>query len=126
MSTNKKYTPPVWKYHRNTEYILVDFSGLVSEDEFIKHVSDAVDMGMKRPDKSIRALMYVRDTKTTPRAIRKMAMLGKKVQPKIKKSVLVGSSGFVSLLLKVYTQYTGSKMKFFTDKKLALDYLIQD
>lgn len=122
----KKYQPPIWKHYLNTEYILIDFSGLETEADFVKQVADAVEMGMKRPDNSIRALMNVKGLKTTPKAIREMSSLGKKVQPKIKKSALVGSSGFTALLLKIYVAYTSSKMKFFTDKKLALEYLIQD
>lgn len=120
------YTPPTWKHHMNVEYIEIDFSGLRSDDEVIKCVADAVELGLQRPDKSIRALVNTKGSKTSPLAMRTIKKLGKEVQPKLKKSALVGSVGIVSLLMKIYISYTGSKIKFFTDREAAIKYLIND
>ncbi|AUS05995.1 hypothetical protein [Pseudotamlana carrageenivorans] len=114
---------PEWKYHLNTEYIYIDFSGLNSDKDILNQIEMAVAMGLERPDKSVRALVHFKGARTNPGTTRQMAILGKMVQPKIKKSVLVGSSDFLSLLVKVYTSQTGSKIKFFTDMSVALEYL---
>lgn len=117
---------PVWKYYENVEYIEIDFSGLTTEEEVINYVYKAVELGMQRPDKSIRAFVYAYQMKTSPFAMRTIKLLGKQIQPKIKKSVIVGSSGIISLLMKIYISYTRSKIKYFTDKDSAMKYLIND
>ena len=120
------HTNPVWKHYDNVEYIEIDFSGLTTDDEIIGYVYEAVEMGMQKPDKSIRAFVYAHRMKTSPKAMRTIKMLGKQVQPKMKKSVIVGSSGILSLLMKIYISYTKSKIKYFTDKEAAMKYLIND
>jgi hypothetical protein len=121
-----EYIPPVWKHHLNTEYIRFDFSTLYSDELIVRLAAEALEMILKRPDKSVRALINTKGSKTSPKAMRSITELGKKVQPKIKKSAIVGSTGLLSVLLKIYTTYTGSKIKFFTDEKLAIEYIIQD
>ncbi|MEW7289155.1 SpoIIAA family protein [Aquimarina penaris] len=120
------YTPPTWKHYMNVEYIEIDFTGLYKDEDIIQCVADAVEMGLQRTDKSVRALVYLKNSKTSPNAIRIIKKLGKQVQPKLKKSALVGSVGIVSLLMKIYISYTGSKIKFFTDKEAAIKYLVND
>ena len=120
------YSPPTWKHHMNVEYIEIDFTGLYEDEDIIQCVADAVEMGLQREDKSIRALVYLKNSTTSPNAIRSIKKLGKQVQPKLKKSALVGSVGIMSLLMKIYVGYTGSKIKFFTDKHAAIKYLIND
>ncbi|MBQ4820915.1 STAS/SEC14 domain-containing protein [Aquimarina sp. MMG016] len=125
-NTSPLYTPPTWKHHMNVEYIEIDFTGLYEEEDIIQCVSDAAEMGLQRPDKSVRALVYTKGMKTSPKAMRTIKKLGKLVQPKLKKSALVGSVGIVSLLMKIYISYTGSKIKFFTDKEAAIKYVTND
>ncbi|MDY8138023.1 STAS/SEC14 domain-containing protein [Aquimarina sp. 2201CG5-10] len=120
------YTTPTWKHHMNVEYIEIDFTGLHRDEDVIQCVADAVEMGLQRSDKSVRALVYLKNSKTSPNAIRTIKKLGKMVQPKMNKSALVGSVGIVSLLMKIYISYTGSKIKFFTDKEAAIKYLAND
>ena len=122
----KLKTEPVWKYHDNVEYIEIDFSGLTTDEEVINYVFKAVDMGMKRPDKSIRAFVYAHQMRTSPLAMRTIKILGKQIQPKMKKSVIVGSSGILSLLMKIYISYSKSKIKYFTDTASAMKYLTND
>ncbi|GAA0731273.1 hypothetical protein GCM10009430_43260 [Aquimarina litoralis] len=124
--TTPIYTPPTWKHYMNIEYIEINFTGLRKDEDIIQCVADAVEMGLQREDKSVRALVYLKDSTTSPNAIRSIKKLGKMVQPKLKKSALVGSVGIVSLLMKIYISYTGSKIKFFTDKDAAIRYLISD
>lgn len=125
-SASQVYTPPTWKHYRNVEYIEIDFTGLQKDEGFIRCVANAVEMGLQRSDKSVRALVYLKGSKTSPNAVRTIKKLGKLVQPKLKKSALVGSVGIVSLLMKIYISYTGSKIKFFTDKEAAIKYLTND
>ena len=120
------YTPPTWKHHMNVEYIEINFTGLQKDEDIIQCVSEAVDMAMPRPDKTVRALVFLKYSTTSPNAIRSIKKLGKKVQPKLKRSAVVGSVGIVSLLMKIYISYTGSKIRFFTDKETAIKYLIND
>ena len=124
--TAPTYTPPVWKHYMNIEYIKIDFRGLETDEGIIKCVHDAAEMGLQRPDKSVRALVIAKGMKTSPAAMRTIKKLGKQVQPKLKKSALVGSVGIVSLLMKIYISYTGSNIKFFTDEDAALGYLINE
>ncbi|KAB1069034.1 hypothetical protein F6U93_04580 [Tamlana haliotis] len=125
MSASKP-NPPEWRHHLNTEYIYIDFSGLSSDHEILDQIELAVAMGLERPDKSVRAMVSIKGARTNHGTTRQMAVLGKKVQPKIKRSVIVGSNGFMALLVKIYTSNTGSKIKYFTDSNVALDYLTSD
>ncbi|WP_194766823.1 hypothetical protein [Tamlana sp. I1] len=117
---------PIWKHVNNIEYIFIDFTGLNDEKKFIQLVEDSVMEAMKRPDKSVRAMVYLKNSTASPKAIRVIKKLGKQVQPKLKRSVVIGSMGIVSLLMKIYISHTGSKIKFFTDKEVALKYLLDD
>lgn len=107
------------------EYIHIDCSGL-DDTSFAQRTREAVNHGLKRPDRSVRALVIARNTKITPNGMRIISAEGKKVQPKLKKSALVGSVGLFSVLAKMYIAYTGSPFKFFTDLDRALDYLVKD
>lgn len=122
----KEYSKPIWRHYEGVEYIEINFTGLTSDEEVINYVSTALEMGLQRPNKSIRALVYAYKMKTSPVAMRTIKVLGKQVQPKIKKSAIVGASGILSLLMKIYISYTGSKIKYFTDKEIAMKYLIND
>lgn len=119
---------PVWKYYKDTEYIDIDFSNVLTDQDAIDLVTTSVKEGLKRPDKSIRALLSIqgKGRKVSPSAMRTIKVLGKEVQPKMHKSAIVGSVGMMTLLLKLYTSYTGSRMKFFTNKEAALNYLTTD
>jgi hypothetical protein len=117
---------PEWKYYQGIEYIDIDFSGLYSDEQIIDYVSKAVEMGLQRSDKSVRAFVNVHQMKTSPTAMRSIKILGKQVQPKLKKSVVVGPSGIISLLMRIYISYTKSKIKYFTDRETAMKYLVND
>ncbi|WP_459212040.1 STAS/SEC14 domain-containing protein [Aquimarina rhabdastrellae] len=120
------YIRPTWKHYRNVEYIEIDFRNLQTDEDIIRCVHEASEMGLQRQDKSVRALVNAKGIKTSPLAMRTIKKLGKQVQPKLKKSALVGSVGIVSLLMKIYINYTGSKIKFFTDEETAIKYLVND
>lgn len=117
---------PYWAIENNKEYIYIDFQGVSDDSSVMNQVLKALEMGLARKDKSVRALLITRGGKTSPAAMRIIKVLGKKVQPKIKKSAVVGSVGILSLLLKIYIAYTGSNMRFFTDEKKAINYLTID
>ncbi|AUS06139.1 hypothetical protein [Pseudotamlana carrageenivorans] len=120
------YAPPTWKHHNNVEYINMDFSKLSSDEMVINFFADTLDLVLQRPDKSVRVFADVKSIKIKPSTMRVLKEYGKKGQPKVKKSVMVGTVGLVSLLMKVYVNYTGSKMKFFTDYDIAMEYLTSD
>ena len=126
MENNIKIMDPNWDYFNGIEYINIDFRGITDDDEKINIVGKSVEMGLKKPDNSIRALLIVKGSKTTPSAMRVMKKEGKKVQSKMKKSAVVGSVGILSLLLRIYVAYTGSTMRFFTDEEAALKYITSD
>lgn len=118
----------IWTYHNNVEYIRIDFrKGQEDADKrAIKIIQESVQMGLEREDKSIRALILVKGEKIKPETIRVMKKIGKEVQPKIKKSAIVGAVGLLSLLVRIYIAYTGSGIRFFTSEEAALDYITVD
>lgn len=118
---------PYWTYYNSVEYINISFETVQNNDSLsIGIVSRGVELGMTRPDKSVRALISVKNARTRPETMRKMMAVAKEVQPKMKKSAIVGSIGLLSLLMKIYIAYTGSTMRFFTSKESALNYITSD
>lgn len=117
-----------WTYYNNIEYIRIDFrKGKSDMDNNAIHIiNDSVELGLEREDKSIRALILVQGTKIRPETIRIMKKIGKDVQPKMKKSAIVGAVGILSLLVRIYISYTGSSLRFFTNERSALEYITSD
>ncbi len=115
-----------WFFIQNKEFLKIDYTNVKDDELAVKIAQYAFSISSGRPDKSIRLLNIVNGSKMTPSGMREIVKIGKKVQPKIKRSAIVGSSGLLSVLLKLYVYHTGSKMLFFTDEKLALKYVLSE
>jgi hypothetical protein len=116
-----------WQYYNNTEYIRIDFGAIkYNNEKAIEIFNESVDFGLERSDKSVRALILTQGVKLKPETVRILKKIGKIVQPKMKKSAIVGAVGILNLLVKIYIAYTGSNLRFFTNEKSALEYLTQD
>jgi hypothetical protein len=116
-----------WQHYNNTEYIRIDFGSIkYNNEKAIEIFNESVDYGLERSDKSVRALILTQGVKLKPETVRVLKKIGKTIQPKMKKSAIVGAVGILNLLVKIYIAYTGSNLKFFTNEKAALEYLTQD
>lgn len=121
-----KTNSPYWTSHKGVDYFHIDFTKTDNDEKVIDMVKKSVDMTINNPDNSIRALLIVTGIKTTPAAMRIMKKRGKKIQPKMYKSAIVGSVGILSVLLRIYVSYTGSKLRFFTTKEAAIHYITSE
>ena len=117
---------PEWHQYKGTTYLYVDLRGIDNETDFVEYIKNSTEMALKEPDNSICVLMDVNNFKTTPEAMRKVQKYGLSIQPKMKKTATIGVVGIMSLLLRLYITVTGSKMKFFTDKSAALNYITNE
>ncbi|NIJ43958.1 hypothetical protein FHR24_000397 [Wenyingzhuangia heitensis] len=113
-----------WAVYNNVKYLLIDFRNVTDDDLGIRILNNAYDKCSTSPDKSVIILGLVKGARLTPSALRKLIKTGVDVQPKIKKSAVVGAVGIIPLLFRVYISYTGSKVKFFTSEEAALNYLL--
>lgn len=119
----KKIKEPYWEVFDDIKYIRIDFEGLLNDDEKVVFLTKCAEMILDKEDNSVCALLGIRDNGISPSLINRIKELGKEIQPKMKKSAVVGSVGLLSLFLRTYIIYTGSNMKFFTNKNIALQYI---
>ncbi|MDO6736633.1 hypothetical protein [Wenyingzhuangia sp. 2_MG-2023] len=115
-----------WSVNKNVKYLIIDFTNVTNDDLGIRILHKAYEMCLLCPDKSVIIIGLAKGGKLTPTALRKVLKIGMEVQPKIKKSAVVGAVGMLSLLFRIYISYTRSKVKFFTDENAALSYIISD
>ncbi|NJB81314.1 STAS/SEC14 domain-containing protein [Wenyingzhuangia aestuarii] len=115
-----------WSSVEGKEFLRIDYRNVRDDSVATKVTQQAYDVSIDRPDKSLRVLLVVNGGKITPATMRSMLKMGKGIQPKIKKSAVVGAVGMLSLLLRVYVSSTGSKIRFFTDESTALQYVLSD
>ncbi|MBW1298599.1 hypothetical protein [Aquimarina litoralis] len=120
------YKQPQWKHANNIEYIEMDFTSYKSDELIIRHYTEACDMILKRPDKSSRVLVNAKGVIISTKTMRVIKEIGKRTQRGVKKSAIVGTLGITTLMMKIYVSYTGSPVKFFTDREAAIKYLINN
>ena len=121
-----EYKSPVWKVYKGVEYLEIDFTQFISEDIMTEHYIEACEMILQRPDRSVR--VFTNATGVTPslETIRGARAIGKRAQRGIKKSVMIGTVGLTTMMLKFYMRYTGSPVKPFCRMEAAMEYLISD
>ncbi|NJB81315.1 hypothetical protein [Wenyingzhuangia aestuarii] len=115
-----------WLVYKDVKYLLIDFTDVTSDDLGIRILNNAYEVCLTCPDDSVIILGMVKGGKISPTALRKLIKIGANVQPKIKKSAVVGAVGVLSLLFRIYISSTGSRVRFFTSEDVALDYLLSD
>lgn len=115
-----------WSFKSKVDYLIVNYTDIREDFLAIEVAKKAYSMTKNLPDKSIRALILVKGGKISPKAMREIMVYGKESQVRVKKSAIVGVVGMASLLMRIYVSYTGSNVRFFTNEKDALKYVLSD
>ena len=125
-ASNEIYKKPLWKYYKGVEYIEIDFTIYTSEDLMIRYYTEACEMILQKPDKTVRVFTNATGVKPSLSTIRSAREIGKKAQRGVKRSVMIGTVGLTTMMLKFYSRYTGSPVKPFSREEAAMEYLIRD
>lgn len=112
-----------WRIYKGIEYMHLEFTDLTAEEAIVRARDGRIET-CKRPDTSVLALVVATRSNITPLALRDIRAEGLKTQSKFIRSAIVGSTGLTHLLTRLYIQFTGSQMKFFTDYEAAMEYLL--
>ena len=111
-----------WKNHQGVRYLYVDFTDL--DDYAIIRVSQKLNQViLNEPDNSIRAVCLLKGLNVGFHTHTQLRQLSKNIQPKLKKTAIVGMSPLVMPFFLVYKQFTKSKAKLFDTLEESVEYI---
>jgi hypothetical protein len=113
-----------WITYQGIEILYNDRSGL--RDEEIKtNVDTAVDVIMSSRKKDILYLIDNSNTIIHPEIKKHIEKAAKTINPKVKKTAVLGASRAQQVLLNIYSTATGMNIKLFNDEEIAKKWLIK-
>lgn len=112
-----------WTNYQGKEILFNNRSGL--RDEAIKkNVNNAVEIIMKSPKKDILYLIDNSNTIIVPEIKKYIEQAAKTINPKVKKTAVLGASRAQQILLNIYSTVTGMKIKLFDNDSDAKKWLV--
>ena len=111
--------------HRKKKILEADYSLCETKEDFYKKIDELTEE-VAASTNQVRVLTDVTFANVGNDFLSRAKTKSKPLQHKVHKSAILGVTGFKKLILNAYTKYTGSKMKAFTSRKEALDYLATD
>ncbi|MEP4095760.1 hypothetical protein, partial [Reichenbachiella sp.] len=91
-----------WRYYKGREFMHLGFEGLVGDEAIIQRCVEGGKETIKRPDKSVIALIHIKGATITPSAMRIIKKIGLTTQPKFIRSAIIGNTGLVTILIQIY------------------------
>ena len=113
-----------WVTYQGIEILYNDRSGL-RDEEIIKNVETAVELIMSSPKKDILYLIDNSNTIIHPEIKKHIEKAAKTIDPKVKKTAVLGASRAQQVLLNLYSTATGMNIKLFSDEETAKQWLIK-
>ena len=111
--------------HRKKKILEADYTICETKEDLYQKI-DEVTNEVATSKAQIRLLTDVSFTNVGNDFLNRAKTKAKPLQHKVDKSAILGVTGFKKLILNAYTKYTGSKMRAFSSRKEALDYLASD
>ncbi|MBN1185814.1 MAG: hypothetical protein JXB49_26265 [Bacteroidales bacterium] len=113
-----------WITHEGRKILFNDRSGLRNE-EIKENVKSAVDLIMSLPQGDILYLIDNSNTIITPELKEYISKAAKTINPKVKKTAVLGASRSQQIMLNIYSATTGMNIRLFDTKEAALKYLVK-
>lgn len=113
-----------WIVYEGKKILFNDRSSLRG-DEIKENVKTAVDLIMSLQQIDVLYLIDNSNTIITPELKEYISKAAKTIDPKVKKTAVLGASKAQQIMLNIYSATTGMNIKLFDDKEAALKYLVK-
>jgi len=112
-----------WITHKGKKILFSDYSNVKSQTEMISILDEYLKQ-IRSSSGKVLVFSDVSDAATGPDFMKKAKEEGKSLIERTDKSAIMGITGLKGMLLKGYNLFSGDKMKPFSTKEEALDYLV--
>ena len=113
-----------WITYEGKELLYNDRSGL-RDEEILKNVDSAIELIMSSPKNNILYLIDNSNTIIHPEIKKHIEKAAKTIEPKVRKTAVLGASKAQQILLNFYSTATGMNIKLFSDEESAKQWLIK-
>lgn len=113
-------------HYQGKEIVFLDYSNLRSADEIIALVKEGSAFIRNKPANSVLSLVSVENMFFNNEVRNALQENVKLNNPHVKKSVVYGLNGLISIMYNSFLAFTGRKMKSVKTKEEALQYLVSD
>ena len=112
-----------WITHKGKKVLFSDYSNVKSQAEMLSILNQYLEE-VRASSGKILIFADVSDAATGPDFMKQAKEQGKSLIERTDKSAIIGITGLKGMLLKGYNLFSGDKMKPFSTKEEALDYLV--
>ena len=115
-----------WIEHQGKRIFFADYSGFQDFDAFKAEADDSTSITITQPDNSVLLLVDVTDTAGNQEMVDYIIKSANKDKEKMKKTAVIGVSGYRRIFLRTVVRFTGMSLKDFSDIEEAKDWLVKD
>lgn len=115
-----------WIVHKGKRIFFCDYSGFQDFEAFKAEVDYSTSITITQSDDSVLLLVDVTGTIGNPEMVDYITESANKDKEKMKKTAVVGVSGYRRIFLRAVVRFTGMSVKDFDDIEEAKDWLVQD
>jgi hypothetical protein len=115
-----------WIEHKGKRIFFADYSGFQNLDAFKEEADYSTSITITQPDNSVLLLVDVTGTIAKTEMVDYITESANKYKEKMKKTAVVGVSGYRRIFLRAVVRLTGMSVKDFNDIEEAKDWLAQD
>jgi hypothetical protein len=116
-----------WIEHQGKKIFYQDFSNLFFNAEAVKSELSAVEeVVLKEPENSVLVLSNFKDTQIGANLMSVLNDASAKTKDHVRKTAVVGVTGFKRTLGDMLTRLTGQQLKYFEYEEEAKNWLVQD
>ena len=112
--------------YKNKRILIEDFTNSHPGREYEKMLQKAQNMISSEPKKSVLALFDATDCSFNADSMEKTKVFTNGNTPYIKKTVIVGASGLLQVVVSTVSEFAGREMVTFKTRQEGLDYLTED
>jgi threonine synthase len=115
-----------WIEHKGKKIFLSDYSGFQDFNAFKAEVDYSTSITITQPDDSVLLLVDVTDTAGNQEMVDYITKSANKDKEKMKKTAVIGVSGYRRIFLRTVVRLTGMSVKDFDDIEKAKDWLVKN
>jgi len=112
--------------HSGKSILYIDYRGLKKKEEMLANLHEAVKIYRSHPTEKYRVLIDVTDAAGSQEWMDESKKYGKEMGKQTIKSAILGVTGVKKVLLMGYNAVVGGRLKPFSTKDAALEYLVED
>ena len=115
-----------WIDHKGKRLFFADYSNFNDFESFKEEVDYSTSITIKEPLNSVRMLVDVTGTLGLPEMVNYIQESAMKDKDNMKKTAVVGVTGYRRIFLRAVVQFTRMDLKPFDDIEQAKEWLVED